>query len=110
MLSPQTATSKRFSFHIPTGLLKGSNKPKNASLHRHSTFEESASRIGTEQDKKYRQMMKFHEKLSSLIQEVEGHKEDVDLKTAWRFVKNVVHGYVDSKQKIKKLEAIINAK
>lgn len=111
-LSPQQISGKRFSFHIPAGAgLTQTPKPKNVSTLRQSTLEESgmSSRV-PDHDRKYRQMVKFHEKLSALIQDVEGGAGEVDLKTSWRFVKSMVQGYVEARQKIKKLETIINSK
>ena len=114
LLSPQPMSDKRFSFHIPSGVLQLPSRPKNhvSLLHRQSTIlEESVTSAKVlDQDKKYKQMIKFHEKLTGLIREVEGGSGEIDLKTSWRFVKNVVQGYVEARQKIKKLEEIINSK
>jgi hypothetical protein len=113
LLSPQHNQSKTISFHLSQMKVTPSinSKASLSKVKRSSILEDSvtSARLG-EHEKKLRSMLKFHDKLSSLINEVQGTEDDVDLKDAWRFVKDVVRGYAEASQKIKQLEAILNTK
>ena len=114
LLSPQHNQSKAFSFHLGNMKMTPSSNPKaplSKTTKRSSILEDSvtSTRLG-EQEKIHRSMVKFHEKLTGLINEVQGTEDEVDLKSAWRFVKDVVRGYAEASQKIKQLETILNTK
>ena len=56
-------------------------------------------------------MKKFHGKLAKLLKDIGYSSEPVDdIKQQWRFVKDIVNGYVEAKSKIKKLEDILKLK
>jgi hypothetical protein len=62
--------------------------------------------------KELKQFKEFHQKLNELILDL-GQKEYIDtndemnLKQSWRFVKDLVQGYVQAKEKIQALEQIL---
>lgn len=116
VLSPPDSINRKLNFHL-NGFNKVNlaNDKKNTSKPRTSkqsfVTEESIMSIkGVDQEKKFKSMCKFHEKLGRLVNDVQGTEGEVDLKTAWRFVKDVVKGYAEASKKIKQLEAVLQSK
>lgn len=115
VLSPQNNSNRTFSFHMgglkPT-FQKPQKLPTTKTAKNSTILEESvvSTKLASDPDRKFKSMVKFHEKLSNMINDVQGTEGDVDLKDAWRFVKDVVKGYAAATQKIKQLEAVLNSK
>lgn len=113
LLSPQRDPIQRGGYQL--GIQKpstgGGTKTGRSGTGQRSILEDSAvSGKNIDYDRQLLSMQKFHAKLSDLINEVQGSEGEVDLKTAWRFVKDVVVGYSAASRKIKQLEAILQGK
>lgn len=80
----------------------GSKKPQLAQLPTASDLQQLA------------QYRKFHAKLTGLMKDLgrepTSSAEEDTLKQSWRFIKDIVEGYVEAKKKINKLEDILQGK
>lgn len=74
--------------------------------------ERDGQSVGKRAGRELKQFKEFHQKLNELILDL-GQKEYIDtndemnLKQSWRFVKDLVQGYVQAKEKIQALEMIL---
>lgn len=97
--------------HMQIIVKRSSDETIHSNLPDDSVWSKSKRVSTLEQDQTDLQMKKFHGKLAKLLKDIGYSSEPVDdIKQQWRFVKDIVNGYVEAKSKIKKLEDILKLK